>query len=93
MAQENRETKKTAETIGEMLREFGIKVGEILDDPEVKAKGKAFAESIVDAAAKVTESKVKDEEVRARIRNIGKAAETLGSSLDKHFKNTGEKKG
>ncbi|MBI4180386.1 MAG: hypothetical protein HY528_00460 [Chloroflexi bacterium] len=92
-SEESNKTKKAAETLGKMLRAFGASVGEILDDPTVKEKAKELAESIVDAAAKVSQSKVKAEEVRARFRNVGKAAQTLGSSLDKHFKSTEEIKG
>jgi ribosomal-protein-alanine N-acetyltransferase len=80
------EKKKPAETIGEMLKIFGNTVGEILDDPKVKATAKEFAASVVDAAAKFTESKVKKEEIRSKFRNVGKAAQTLGTSLDNHFK-------
>ncbi len=87
---EKHETKNAAETLGEMLRAFGVSVGEILDNPEVKEKAKEFAESVVDAAAKAGQSNVKTEEMRARFRNIGKAAQTLGNSLDKHFKSTEE---
>ncbi len=75
-----------AERLGEMLRTFGNTVGEILDDPEVKEKAKAFAQSAVDAAAKVVESKIEDEQVRARFMNVGKAAKNLGNSLEAHFK-------
>jgi [ribosomal protein S5]-alanine N-acetyltransferase len=88
MAVKKDEKKKSAETIGEMLRTFGNTISEILDDPKVKAKAKDFAASVVDAAAKVTESKIKAEEVRSKFRNVGKAAQTLGTSLDKHFKTT-----
>lgn len=89
---ENGETNKAAETFGEMLRAFGASVSEILNDPEVKEKGREFAESVVDAAAKFAQSKVKTEEIRARFRNVGKAAQTLGTSLDKHFKSNEEPK-
>ena len=85
-AKKSRETKETAEKIGEMLRAFGDTVGEILDNPEVKEKAKEFAASVVDAAVKVAQSKVKDEEVRARFRNVGEAAKTLGDTLQKRFK-------
>ena len=40
----------------------------------------------MDAAAKVVQSKVEDREVRARFRSVGTAAETLGKSLEEHFK-------
>jgi len=89
---ESHETKKATETIGEMLKTFGTTVSEILNDPEVKEKAKAFAESVIDAGAKVAQSRVKAEEARARFRNVGKAAQTLGNSLEKHFKVTVEVK-
>jgi len=82
--------KKSAETLGEMIRAFGNTVAEILDDPKVKSTAKEFAASIVDAAAKVTEGKVQSEDARSKFRNVGKAAKTLGTSLDKHFKTTEE---
>jgi [ribosomal protein S5]-alanine N-acetyltransferase len=84
--QESKTTmKKTAETLGKMLRDFGDSVGEIFDDPEVKENAKKFAESVTDAAVKVIETKVKDDELKTRIKNVGKAAQTLGNSLEKHF--------
>jgi ribosomal-protein-alanine N-acetyltransferase len=91
-SQADQETKKLSETIGKMFRKFGDSVGEIMDDPEVRAKAKAFAESVVDAAAKVGQNKVKNEEVRAKYRDVGKAAQTLGNSLEKHF-NSAEQAG
>lgn len=85
-AKKNQETKETVERMGEMLSAFGTTIGEILDNPEVKEKAKEFAASVVDAAVKVTQSKVKDEEVRAKFRDVGKAAKTLGDTLEKRFK-------
>jgi len=85
MAEKNKDAKTAAETLGEMLRKFGYTVGEILDDPKVKETAKEFAASVVDAAAKYAESKVKAEELRGKIRNVGKAAQTLGSSVETHF--------
>lgn len=82
--------KKVTEAMGKMFRTFADNVGEILDDADVKAKAKALAESMVDAAAKVGQSKVTDEEMRAKYRNVGKAAKTLGASLEKHFDGTQE---
>jgi [ribosomal protein S5]-alanine N-acetyltransferase len=89
-AKKSRTTKEAAETFSEMLSAFGVAVGEILENPEVKKKAKEFATSVVDAAVKVTQSKVEDEEVRARLRNVGEAAKTLGDSLEKRFKNKKE---
>jgi len=84
-AKKNQETKKAVEKLGEMLRTFGDTLGEIFDDPDVKEKAKALASSVVDAAAKVVEDNVKAEEARAKFRNVGKAAKTLGNSLETHF--------
>jgi hypothetical protein len=82
--------KKVSETARKMFRTFADNVGEIFDDPDVKAKAKALAESVVDAAAKVGQNKVTSEEMRAKYRNVGKAAKTLGSSLEKHFDGAAE---
>jgi predicted secreted protein len=84
------ETKETAETIREMFKAFGASISEVLETPEVRVKATELAESVVDAVVKVSQSKVKDAEVRARVRDVGKAAKTLGSTLEKHFKNKTE---
>lgn len=84
--------KKISENARKMFRTFADNVGEIFDDPDVKAKAKALAESVVDAAAKLGQSKVSSEEMRAKYRNVGKAAQTLGSSLEKHFDGAAEQK-
>ena len=86
--QQKNEDKRAAEKLGELLKTFGNTVSEILGDPDVKKKAKEFAESVVDSAAKVAQSKIEDKEIRNRFRNVGKAAQTLGTSLDKHFKGT-----
>lgn len=85
-SEEKNETKKAAETLGEMIKAFGATVAEVLEDPEVKEKAKELAKTVVDAATNVAQSKVKNAEVRAKLRNVGKAAQTLGSTLEKNFK-------
>ena len=85
-AKQKQDTKETAEKIGKLLKAFGASVSEILETPEVKIKATEFAESVVDAVVKTSQRKVKDEEVRARFRDVGKAAKTLGASIEKHFK-------
>ena len=84
-SQEDREPKKAAEALGEMMRKFGTTIGEILEDPKVKESAKEFASVVADAAVKVAEKKIKAEEVRRKFRNVGKAAQTLGSSVEAHF--------
>ena len=85
-AKQKQDSNKTAEKIGELLKAFGASVSEILETPEVKIKATEFAESVVDAVVKTSQRKVKDEEVRARFRDVGKAAKTLGATIEKHFK-------
>ncbi len=84
-SEEDREPKKAAEALGEMMRKFGNSIGEILEDPKVKESAKEFASVVADAAARVAEKKIKAEEMRRRFRNVGKAAKTLGSSVEEHF--------
>jgi len=84
--QEVKETKKQAETFGKILRAFGDTLGEILDDPELRKKAKELAETAVDAAARVVDKKIQKEDVRDKFRKVGKAAETLGKSLQEEFK-------
>jgi hypothetical protein len=85
MPKAKQETKDAAKMVGDMIKLFSASVAEILENPEVKAKGKEFAASVVDAAAKVAQSKVKDEEVRAKFRTVGTAAKNLGETLEKQF--------
>ena len=77
--------KAAAERFGEMLAAFGGTISEILDDPKLRKKGVEFAQSVA-ASAKVVESTIKDEEMRAKFRDVGKAAQDLGKSLVAHFK-------
>ena len=79
------DSKKAAEKVGELLKKFGNTVGEILDDPEVKKKAKEFAESVADSAAKAAQRRIDDKEIRTRVRNVGKAAQTLGKDLENNF--------
>jgi hypothetical protein len=87
MAEKAKPDRKTAaEKFGEMVRVFSNTVGEIMDDPELKRKAREFSQSALDAAVKVVESKVKEEEMRAKFRNVGKAAQNLGKKLEEDFK-------
>ena len=78
--------KEAAEALSKALKTFGDAVGEVLDDPKVKKSAREFAESVVDAAANVVQGKVEDKEARAKFRGVGEAAQTLGKSLEEHFK-------
>ena len=78
--------KKAAENLGKTLKAFGDTISEILDDPDLREKAKAFAQSAVDAAAKVVESKIEDDQVKSKFHDVGNAAKNLGQSLSEHFK-------
>ena len=82
------DTKKASKQLGKVISAFGDTISEILEDPELREKGKEFAQSVVDAAAKVVESRVKDDEVKAKFRDVGTAAQHLGQTLTEHFKST-----
>ena len=80
------EAHKTAtENFGEMFRAFGDAMSEIFEDPKLREKAKEFAESAV-TSAKVFGSRFKDEEVRAKFRDVGKAAQEFGESVADCFK-------
>ncbi len=78
--------KKASAKFAELVRKFGDTVGEILEDPELRKKAKEFSMAVVDAAANVVETKIKDAEVKSKFHNVGKAAKSLGKSLEDHFK-------
>jgi [ribosomal protein S5]-alanine N-acetyltransferase len=89
-SQKDNEAKTAAEALGDMLKTFGNTMSEILDDPNVKESARQLASSVVDSAAKVVESKIKAEELRRKFRNVGKAAQTIGNSVESHFQSQTE---
>jgi len=82
---EAQEKKKYVAKFEELVKKFGETVGEILEDPELRKQAKEFSMAVVDAAAKVTETKIKDAEVKAKFHKVGKAAQSFGKSLEDHF--------
>ena len=84
MARTQRQT--SAERFAELFGKFSEAIGEIMEDPELRKKAREFSRTAIDAAARVVESKVRDEEMRSKFRNVGKAAETLSKSLEENFK-------
>ena len=86
MSQEDKsQGKATAEKFSEMIKAFGNAISEIFDDPTLKEKAKEFTES-ASKSAKVFGSRLKDEEVKAKFRDVGKAAQDFGRSVAEHFK-------
>ena len=68
-----------------MFKAFGQAVSEIFNDPGLKEKAKEFTESAPDSA-KTFADRFKDEDVRDKFRDIGKAAEEFGKSISNCFK-------
>jgi len=86
MPQEEKLDKKTTvENFGEMFRAFGDALSEIFDDPKLKEKAKEFTESATESA-KIFGSRFKDEEVKAKFSDVGKAAQDFGKSVVDCFK-------
>ena len=92
MPQEEKAQEKTsAENFGELIKAFGNAVGEIFDDPKLKEKAKEFADSATESV-KVFTGRFKDEEVKAKFGDVGKAAQDFGKSVADCFKAGKDKK-
>ncbi len=76
---------EAAESLGKAFKVFADTMGDVMEDPEVRTAASQLADKVMDAAAKIVQSKVEDKQVRARIRTVGEAAETLGKSIEQNF--------
>jgi len=85
--EEKTQEKIIAETFGEMIRTFGDAISEVFDDPKLKEKAKEFAESAAESA-QIFGSRFKDEEVKAKFREAGKAAQDFGKGITDYFKSS-----
>ncbi len=79
---------EAAEKFGQVVKSFGDAVAEIFNDPELRKKAKEFSQSVVEAAAKVVDSRIEDAAVKAKFRDVGKAAQSLGKTITDSFKTT-----
>ena len=79
------DAKADAERLGKVVKSFGEAISEIFEDPEVRKKAKDFSQSVVDAAARVVESKIRHEEAKKKFRDAGRAVQSLGKTLVEHF--------
>jgi ribosomal-protein-alanine N-acetyltransferase len=80
--------KVAGERFTELIKKFGDSVAEVFDDPDVRKKAREFSETIIDSTAKVVNSRIKDDEVRTKFHDVGKAAQALGKSLATHLTST-----
>jgi hypothetical protein len=91
MAEADKKGKKTpVENFGDMFESFGAALGQIFNDPELKAKAKDFGHSAAESA-RTFAGRFKDEEVKAKFRDVGKAAEDFGRSVADSFKSDKDK--
>jgi len=89
--EEKAKEKIIAETFSEMIRTFGDAISEVFDDPKLKEKAKEFVESAAESA-QIFRSRFKDEEVKARFREAGRAAQDFGKGITDYFKFSNETK-
>ena len=86
MPQEEKfDKKKTAENFGEIFKAFGDAVSEIFDDPKLKENAREFAESATESA-KIFGTRFKDEEVKDKFRDVGKAVQDFSKAITDCFK-------
>jgi hypothetical protein len=91
MSQEQDTGKKpSTESFADIFRAFGLTISEIINDPELKEKAREFTESAAELA-KAFRSRLKDEDVRGKYRDIGKAAEDFGKGIANRFKKDKQK--
>lgn len=81
--------RSATDSLEQMFTAFGQAIGEIFNDPDLKAKAKELG----DAASVSMDSlgrRFKDEEVREKFRQAGDAAEDFGRSVSDYFKSKPE---
>ncbi len=85
MTQENQEHKtETVESFAELFKTFGQAVGDIFNDPVLKEKAKEFADSASVSANKLVD-RLKEDDVKEKFKDVGKAAEDFGKSIANCF--------
>ncbi|AHB13649.1 MULTISPECIES: GNAT family N-acetyltransferase [Dehalococcoides] len=78
-------SRKAAESFGDMLAAFGSAVSEIFNDPSLKEKAKEFGKSVSSSAEAVT-NRFKDEEIKVKFKEVGDAAQIFGKNVSNIFK-------
>ncbi|MFW6056568.1 MAG: hypothetical protein ACOC9B_04595 [Chloroflexota bacterium] len=76
---------KPGDSFGQMVTAFGQALGEIFNDPELKAQAREFGEATA-KSAQALGRRFKDEEVRDKFRQAGEAAEQFGYGVTNYFK-------
>lgn len=89
MAEENKSEDKSTnkshlDNFTEIFTTFGAAMSEIFNDPELKKKAGEFTDTAKDSA-KTLADRLKDEDVKNKFRDVGKAAEEFGKSISDIF--------
>lgn len=87
---ENNSEKDALTNFAKIFETFGKAIGQIFDDPMLKAKAGEFGKSAVEAANTLGD-RFQDEEVQQKFREIGKAAQEFGKSVEESFRDTHKK--
>lgn len=85
MAEKEKNTgKDMGESFGEMFKKFGDAMSEVFNDPKLKKSAKEFSESAKESFKNFGD-RFKDDEVRERFKDVGKAAKDFGKSVSDYF--------
>lgn len=82
---DKQENKNPIDNFVEMFEAFGVAMGKVFDDPELKKKAREFGKAASDSASTLG-NRFKDEEVQGKFEEMGKAAEQFGKSVADMFK-------
>lgn len=87
MAEQKKHTSepRPADSLRQMFIAFGEAFGEVLNDPELKAKAKDMGDAATYSAVRLAR-RLQDEEVKERFRKAGDAAEVFGRSVADYFR-------
>ena len=80
MENNNENQAKLTDSFCRIFTSFGQALSEILNDPELKAKAKEFGASAA-ASASLFAGRFKDEEVKEKFEEVGKAAQEFGNGI------------
>ena len=81
--------RSATDSLEQMFTAFGQAIGEIFNDPDLKAKAKELGNA-ASVSMETLGRRFKDEEVRERFRQAGDAAEDFGRSVSDYFKSKPE---
>jgi len=73
------------DSLSQMFAAFGQAFAEVFNDPELQAKAKELGDAATASATRLG-SRFKDDDVRAKFRLAGQAAEEFGRAVSEYFK-------